>query len=160
MKMEGAQQALPVETLPLGSHSSEFLRTRRTGRTCGIRKQLRPLEKSEPQRGTLPNTGPGRRDSPHAAAEAQLGVRVQLSVSAQQAGDQTNRHTSQDHSTQKVRVISGMVFCLLFWGEISAETEGEDSVTGESQGGSLLWGASAPVSSLKEMNQNAAAGSG
>uniref|UniRef100_A0A8C2Y0C3 Glycine N-acyltransferase-like protein n=1 Tax=Capra hircus TaxID=9925 RepID=A0A8C2Y0C3_CAPHI len=128
--MEGAQQALPVETLPLGSHSSEFLRTRRTGRTCGIRKQLRPLEKSEPQRGTLPNTGPGRRDSPHAAAEGQLGVRVQLSVSAQQAGDQTNRHTSQDHSTQKVRVISGMVFCLLFWGEISAETEGEDSVTG------------------------------
>ncbi|MXQ99192.1 hypothetical protein E5288_WYG007257 [Bos mutus] len=84
MKMERAQQALPVEILPPGSHSSELLRTGWIGRTCGIRKQLRPLEKNEPQGGTLPNTGPGRRDSPHPATEAQLGVWVQLRLSAQQ----------------------------------------------------------------------------
>lgn len=170
MKMERAQQALPVETLPPGSHSSELLRTGGIGRTCGIRKQLRPLEKNKPQRGTLPNTGPGRRDSPHPATEAQLGAWVQLRLSAQQVGDQTNKHTFQDHSSQKIRVIFWNDLLPLISGDvggcggcggvggISAETEWEDSVTGESQGGSLLWDASAHVSSLKRMNQNVAVG--
>lgn len=150
MKMERAQQALPVETLPPGSHSSELLRTGGIGRTRGIRKQLRPLEKNKPQRGTLPNTGPGRRDSPHPATEAQLGAWVQLRLSAQQVGDQTNKHTFQDHSSQKIRVIFWNDLLPLISGDvggcggcggvggISAETEWEDSVTGESQGGSLL----------------------
>ena len=110
MKTAGVHQALPVEILPPGSHSSELLRTGGIGRTSGIRKQLRPLEKNEPQGGTLPNTGPGRRDSPHPAAEAQLGTWVQLRLSAQQVGDQTNRHTFQDHSSQKIRVI--------FWNDL------------------------------------------
>ena len=118
MKMERAQQALPVETLPPGSHSSELLRTGWIGRTCGIRKQLRPLEKNKPQRGTLPNTGPGRRDSPHPATEAQLGAWVQLRLSAQQVGDQTNKHTFQDHSSQKIRVI--------FWNDLLPLVSGGD----------------------------------
>lgn len=158
MKMERAQQALPVETLPPGSHSSELLRTGGIGRTCGIRKQLRPLEKNKPQRGTLPNTGPGRRDSPHPATEAQLGAWVQLRLSAQQVGDQTNKHTFQDHSSQKIRVI--------FWNDLLPLVSGGDLRRDWVGRHCYRWKPRritalrrlAPVSSLKRMNQNVGCG--
>ena len=116
--------------------SSEPLSTGRTRRTSGVSKQLRPLEtrasgglcQAQDLGEGLPTPSPG---------SAACCGRSGRTLSSAGWGSHL-RTLSKTTGARRYLSSSGMGFCLLSLGGISAETQWGDSVPGESQGGSLL----------------------